>query len=340
MGIVFIRRRAQPAEATVGIMQVLRHVDRSSSIRCPVMTVGNFDGVHLGHRALLRKVIEDAQSRGGASVVLTFDPHPLKIVAPAIAPRMLLARRDKMGLLRDVGIDFTIIQKFTPSFCDLAAEEFVQRYVTGLGTQSLWVGRDFRFGKGRTGTVEELRAWGPQSGFEVKIIEEVMKANRRVSSSRIRDLIETGDVNAVQRYLGRYHFIVGRVVRGQQRGRELGFPTANLLSRSEVMPPDGIYATFVELGGQHFPSVTSVGWNPTFGDGPRTIETHILGFDANIYGRRLRLFFLDRIRDEKKFSSVELLVGQIRQDVIDAQSVFHRADMEELSMLDKEVRFT
>jgi riboflavin kinase/FMN adenylyltransferase len=321
-------------------MQILRNVDRIPSIRSPVMTVGNFDGVHLGHQALLRRVIEDARSRGGASVVLTFDPHPLKIIAPRVAPRLILTRRDKMGLLRDVGVDFTIMQRFTPGFCNLAAEEFIRRYVAGIGTRSLWVGRDFRFGRGRTGTVNDLLSWGPRAGFEVKIIEEVVKSKRRISSSRIRDLIETGNVNAAQRYLGRYHFIVGRVVQGHQRGRELGFPTANLLSRSEVVPADGIYATFVEFGGRRFPSVTSIGLNPTFGEGPRTIETHILGFDENAYGRRLRLFFVDRIRGEKKFESVELLVAQIRQDIVDADRVFHRTDKDKAGILDKEVQFT
>jgi len=321
-------------------MQILRNVDRSLSIPHPVMTIGNFDGVHLGHQALLRKVIEDAESRRGASVVLTFDPHPLKILAPRVAPRLLLTRRDKMGLLRDAGIALTIIQRFTPSFCNLAGEEFIRRYVSGIGARSLWVGRDFRFGKGRAGTVDDLLAWGPRAGFEVKIIEEVVGSTTRISSSRIRDLIETGNVNMAQRFLGRYHFIVGRVVQGHRRGRKLGFPTANLLSESEVVPIDGIYATFVEFGGRRFPSVTSIGWNPTFGKGPKTIETHILGFDGNAYGRRVRLFFVDRIRGEKKFESVELLVAQIRQDIVDAHGVLSRVEKDKAGVLDKEVQFS
>jgi riboflavin kinase/FMN adenylyltransferase len=298
--------------------------------------------VHLGHQALLEKVIEDAKSRGGASVVLTFDPHPLKIIAPQVAPRLILSRRDRLGLLRDVGIDYTIVQKFVPAFYNLVADEFIRRYVCGIGACSIWVGRDFRFGKGRAGTVDKLLSWGYRKGFEVKIIEEVIASKGRISSSRIRELIETGDVNMARRYLGRYHFILGRVVQGHRRGRELGFPTANLLTVSEVVPAEGIYATFVEFGRKRFPSVSSIGWNPTFGAGPKTIETHILGFNGELYGRKLRLFFIDRLRGEKKFETVELLAAQIRQDVMDARRVFDRAVKETpglLGALDKEVRF-
>jgi len=324
-------------------MQIVRNVERTPAISRPVMTIGNFDGVHLGHQALLEKVIEDAESRGGASVVLTFDPHPLKILAPRVAPRLILALRDRLVLLRKVGIDVTIIQRFTPAFYNLAASEFVRRYVSGIGTRSLWVGRDFRFGKGRAGNVDNLVSWGRSEGFEVKIVEEVVAASQRISSSRIRHLIDTGEVAVARRYLGRCHFIRGRVVRGHQRGRGLGFPTANLATRSEVVPADGIYASFVEFGGESFPSVTSIGWNPTFGEGCKTIETHILGFNGDLYGRSLCLFFVERIRGEKKFDSVDLLVAQIRQDIVDARRAFKRAVKDSpalLDMLDKAVHFT
>lgn len=324
-------------------MQIVRNVERTPAIRQPVMTIGNFDGVHIGHQALLRKVIEDAQSRGGSSVVLTFDPHPLKILAPRFAPRLILALRDRLRLLRDVGIDYTIIQRFTPAFYNLAAREFVRRFVSGIGTRSLWVGRDFRFGKGRSGTVHDLISWGVEDGFEVRIIEEIVASKARVSSSRIRHLIESGDVSLARRYLGRCHFVLGRVVRGQQRGRDLGFPTANLSTTSEVIPADGIYATFVEFGGERFPSVTSIGWNPTFEDGLKTIETHILGFAGDLYGRSLRLFFIERLRGEKKFESIELLVAQIRQDIVDAHRVFSEAVQENPALhdlLDKSLQCT
>lgn len=307
------------------------------------MTIGNFDGVHLGHHALLKRVIEDAEARGGTSVVLTFDPHPLKILAPRIAPRLILSLPDRLRLLREVGIDCVMIQRFTPAFYNLPAREFVRRFVSGIGTRCLWVGRDFRFGKDRGGTVQDLLSWGAAEGFEVKIIEEVIALKTRISSSRIRALIEAGEVNRAARYLGRYHFICGRVMRGRQRGRDLGFPTANLATRSEVVPADGIYATFVEFGGERFPSVTSIGWNPTFGEGAKTIETHILEFDGDLYGRGLKLLFVERIRSEEKFASIELLVTQIRQDIIDAHRIFDRAAKETpglLDMLDKAPQVT
>ena len=292
------------------------------------MTIGNFDGVHLGHQDVLRRVMEDARERGGSSAVLTFEPHPLRIVAPRFAPRLILTRRDKLALLRRVGIDCVVIQRFTPSFCQLPARDFVDRYLAGLGVETLWVGEDFRFGKGRAGTVGELMRWGPAAGMEVKVIEAVAESKQAISSSRIRALLEEGRVDVARRQLGRSHFIEGTVERGHQRGRELGFPTANVRSRTEVVPGNGIYATVVETAGRRLPSVTSIGVNPTFGAGPRTIETYILDFDEDLYGRRLRVLFVERLREERNFPSVDQLVRQIEDDVAHARRVLSRTRTE------------
>ncbi len=289
------------------------------------MTIGNFDGVHLGHQDLLRRVIADARARGGSSVVLTFEPHPLKFLAPEYAPRLILSRKDKLALLRRAGIDCVVIQRFTPSFCAVPAREFVNRYLAGLGVEALWVGEDFRFGKDRAGTVSDLMEWGPAAGMEVKVIGPVAESEHAVSSSRIRALLEEGRVEVARRQLGRSHFVEGTVERGHQRGRELGFPTANVRSRTEIVPANGIYATVVETGGQRLPSVTSVGVNPTFGAGPRTIETYILDFDGDLYGRRLRVFFVEKLREERNFPSVDQLVRQIEDDVVLARRVLARA---------------
>ncbi len=288
------------------------------------MTIGNFDGVHLGHQDLLRRVMADARERGGSSVVLTFEPHPLRFLAPKFAPRLILARKDKLALLRRMGIDCVVIQRFTPGFCAVTAHEFVHRYLAGLGVEVLWVGEDFRFGKDRAGTVGDLMKWGRAKGMEVKVIEPVAEAEHAISSSRIRALLEEGRVEVARRQLGRSHFIEGTVVRGHQRGREIGFPTANVRSRTEIVPANGIYATVVETGGRRLPSVTSVGVNPTFGAGPRTIETYILDFDGDLYGRRLRLFFVERLREERNFPSVDELVRQIKDDVVLARRVLRR----------------
>ena len=310
-------------------MQILRHGKRN--IVRPVVTIGNFDGVHLGHQDLLRRVMEDARSRSGSSVVLTFEPHPLRILAPRFAPRLILTRRDKLALLRGAGIDCVVIQRFTPAFRALSAREFVDRYLVRLGVEVLWVGEDFRFGKDRAGTVNELMEWGPAAGMEIKVIPEVADSDQAISSSRIRTLVEEGRVDAAQRHLGRSHFVSGRVVRGHQRGRELGFPTANVHTRTEVVPANGIYATLVQVGGRCLDSVTSVGVNPTFGAGPRTIETHILDFEEDLYGRRLQVFFVERLREERNFPSVQELVRQIEADIVDARLVLGGIGAESLT---------
>lgn len=303
-------------------MQVLRHV--THPLVRPVMTIGNFDGVHLGHQDLLRRVMEDARSRAGSAVVLTFEPHPLKILAPGFAPRLILARKDKLALLRHVGIDCVVIQRFTASFCALSPHDFVSRYLVRLGVERLWVGDDFRFGKDRAGTVRELVTWGLAAGMEIEIIPAVADSDHAVSSSRIRALLEEGRVDTARRQLGRCHFIEGSVGRGHQRGRELGFPTANVRSRTEVVPANGIYATLVQVGGRQMHGVTSIGVNPTFGSGPRTIETHLLDFKEDLYGRRVQVFFVERLREERKFPSVEGLVRQIEEDIVHARRVLSR----------------
>ena len=310
-------------------MQILRHVKHE--IVRPVVTIGNFDGVHLGHQDLLRRIMEDARSRGGSAVVLTFEPHPLKILAPSFAPRLILTRKDKLALLRSVGIDFVVIQRFTPAFCALSAHEFVNRYLAGLGVEVLWVGEDFRFGKDRAGTVDELMRWGPAAGMEIKVISPVADSDQAISSSRIRTLVEEGRVDTARRHLGRSHFITGAVVKGHQRGRELGFPTANVRTRTEVVPANGIYATLVRVGGRVLDSVTSIGVNPTFGPGARTIETHILDFEEDLYGRRVQVFFVERLREERNFPSVRELVRQIEADVVDARFVLAGVGAESLT---------
>ncbi|MFQ5682620.1 MAG: bifunctional riboflavin kinase/FAD synthetase [Candidatus Binatia bacterium] len=304
-------------------MEIYRHIeDRNLSIPNPILTMGNFDGIHLGHQALLRRVIREAKAKGGRSVVLTFEPHPLKILAPGHAPRMILTHKDKMRLLQAFGLDVVIVQTFDQTFAELEAEEFVRRYlIDKLKVDKLWVGRDLRFGRGRKGGAEELVRWGAEGGFGVGIVDSIQLGDARISSSHIRKLIEQGNVHEVNRFLGRYHFVSGRISSGHQRGRGLGFPTANLVAQTEVLPPDGIYATFLQVGGQRWPSVTSIGLNPTFGEGPRTIECYIFDFEQDLYGRHVQLFFIKRIREEKKFPSADLLVEQIKQDVSRAKKI-------------------
>jgi riboflavin kinase/FMN adenylyltransferase len=310
-------------------MEIFRHIeDRRLRLTRSIVTMGNFDGLHLGHQCLVRNAVEDAHRLGIPSVVLTFEPHPLKILAPERAPKLILAHKDKMQLLQSFGIDIVVIQTFDTSFASLQPGTFARNFlIDRLHIEKIWVGRDFRFGQGRKGTISDLVGWGAELGFNVGAVDPILVGGVRVSSSRIRHLVEEGRVDEAEPMLGRYHFISGKVVTGHQRGRGLGFPTANISTRTEVIPLDGIYATMVEIGPEHRLSVSNIGVNPTFGMGPRTVESFILDFDDDIYGKPLKLYFVKRIRAEKKFTSVEQLVAQMHDDVKSARAIFDRLEL-------------
>ena len=238
-----------------------------------------------------------------------------------------------MTLLQSFGVDAVIVQTFDAAFAGVEAQEFIREYLMRrIGVRKMWVGKDLRFGKARKGRVEDLMRWGKKAGFEVGVIEPVQLEGHRVSSSRIRTLIEHGEVRSAGKYLGRYHFISGRVVSGHGRGRRLGYPTANIVPRTEVLPADGIYASIVQAGARQRRSVTSVGLNPTFGEGPRTIESYIFDFDGDLYDQPVKLFFVERVREERKFSSAELLVEQIERDVSSAQEILRGIELPETAL--------
>jgi riboflavin kinase/FMN adenylyltransferase len=310
-------------------MEILRHIeDRGLSVSGSVVTMGNFDGIHLGHQVLIRNAVAESTSSRVSSVVLTFEPHPLKILVPERAPRLILTHKDKMQLLRGFGVDIVIIQPFDRRFAAIEPVDFVRDFlVERLRVKKIWVGRDLRFGRARKGHVDDLIRWGGEFGFEVGVVEPILLNGIRVSSSCIRRMIEQGEVDKVEPALGRYHFISGNVVGGHRRGRDLGFPTANIASRTEVIPTDGIYATVLQVKGDSWLSVSSVGLNPTFGNGPRTIESFIFDFADDIYNEPVKLSFVRRIRDERKFTNVGDLVMQINEDVNDARGIFQELGM-------------
>jgi riboflavin kinase/FMN adenylyltransferase len=296
--------------------------DQQLSVTGSVVTLGNFDGIHLGHQALIRHTVEESKRLGYPSIVLTFEPHPLKVLAPERAPRLLLTYQDKLDLFQTYGVDIVVAQRFDRQFASITAEDFVRRFLVGrLRTKKLWVGRDLRFGQGRKAGTEDLIRMAPEVGFQVGVLDPISSNGVRISSSRIRGLVETGCVDEVQAMLGRYHFVSGRVVTGQGRGRKLGFPTANISIQTEVIPLNGIYATLIEVNNRGWPSVSSVGVNPTFGEGPRTVESFIFDLDSDIYGETAKLFFVKRIRDEKKFATVEDLIAQMHGDVDHAKAI-------------------
>ena len=305
-------------------MQIIRHIDENSqNLTGSVVTLGNFDGIHRGHQALIGGAVSDSKQIGVPSVVLTFEPHPLRVLAPERAPKLILAPKDKMQILQSLGVDVVAVQHFDLAFAKRSAEEFVSDLlVRRLKARKIWVGRDLRFGQGRKGTVDDLIRWGRDLAFDVAVVEPILVQGNRVSSSRIRELVSKGRVDEVKDMLGRYHFVSGRVVEGNRRGRELGFPTANIAARTEVLPSDGIYATLFHIDTRVLLSVSSIGRNPTFGPGPRTVESFIIDFDEAIYGKTVRLSFIKRIRDEVRFSSIPELIAQIRSDVQSAEAIF------------------
>jgi riboflavin kinase / FMN adenylyltransferase len=311
-------------------MQFVRHLNESGwNLASAVLTLGNFDGLHLGHRALIEGAVADAMRLDVPSVVLTFEPHPLKVLAPERAPKLILCHKDKLRMLQSFAVSIVAVQPFDRNFANVDAEEFVRNsLIERLKAKKIWVGRDFRFGRGRKAGVEELIRWGGQHGFEVTAVEPVIVDGERVSSSRVRQLLADGRVREAKSMLGRYHFVSGRVVEGLRRGRRIGYPTANIAPWTEVLPQDGIYATLFHIAGRSLLSVSSVGRNPTFGEGPRTVESHIMDFDDNIYAQEVSLSYVERLRPEAKFESVPALIAQIDQDVLNAQAVFQRLNLQ------------
>ena len=310
-------------------MEVFRDIEDSPRPELKtVVTMGNFDGIHLGHQALVGNAVAEAKQWRTKSVVFTFEPHPLKLLAPERAPRMIVNRQDKIDMLQALGVDVIIVQTFDHRFANIEAEDFVRRYLLErLNLSKIWLGRDLRFGRARQGDAEDLIRWGSELGFSVGIVEPILIQGKRISSSRIRQLIEQGRVDEVQPMLGRYHFISGTVVSGHRRGRNMGFPTANLAAATELLPQDGIYATVLELQDHHWLSVSSVGHNPTFGQGSRTVEAYILDFTQDIYGEPVKLSFVQRIREERRFAQIEELVTQMHEDVQAARAIFDQLSL-------------
>jgi riboflavin kinase / FMN adenylyltransferase len=287
------------------------------------VTIGKFDGLHAGHRRVLAGVREAATSDGLVSTVLTFDRNPLSVIAPQRCPDALVSNRQKRELLAEAGIDATVMLTFDAAFSRQSADSFVRDILVGaLHTRIVFVGADFRFGAHGTGDVALLQKLGPELGFEVRIVEAMKsEGTRRVSATWIRELLSNGDVETAARLLGRAATVRGVVVRGEQRGRTLGFPTANLSPQLEgFIPADGVYAGWLTLDGQALPAAISVGNNPTFAGVPeRQVEAHVLDRELDLYDREVEVSFVSRIRGMEKFDGIEALVEQIDRDVAEAR---------------------
>jgi riboflavin kinase/FMN adenylyltransferase len=291
-----------------------------------VLALGNFDGLHRGHIKIIERVRRVALERGGTSLVLTFDPHPPRIVRPDKAPPLLMTLDQKIEALGKAGIQGVAIVTFTHELSRWEPETFVRTVlVDWLRVAEVWVGADFLFGRDRSGNFTVLRTLGAQYGYRAEKIDPVRYKEFVVSSTRIRRLVAEGRVDEASALLGHHFYIDGRVVRGAGRGRELGVPTANLESANELIPPHGVYATTAVVDGVIHPSVTNIGLRPTFGSTPNTtIEVHILGLSADLYDHKVRLGFVQRLRDERRFPDVDALKTQIEADVRRAGRLFDR----------------
>lgn len=298
-------------------MKVFRHLSEiKARLGNAVVTIGNFDGVHLGHREIFRTVKKAAREIGGCSVIVTFDPHPLKLLAPEKAPLLLNTLAEKELLIDASGIDYLVIIPFDRTFAAISAEEFVRDVlVEKLGTKRLVIGYDYAFGRGREGNVDLLRTLGEKHGFSVEVMEAVGDVETVFSSSRVRAMILDGNVKEIVSLLGRHYTIGGQVIPGHNRGRGFGFPTANIRTEKELIPKKGVYAVKVRVDEIVYDGACNIGCNPTFGDDGISIEVFVFDFDGDLYDKEIRLFFVDRLRDEKKFADVQELVKAIENDV-------------------------
>ena len=295
-----------------------------SKLPYPVVALGNFDGLHLGHQAIIRQVTERAKEMQGTSIVFTLEPHPLKVLAPERMPKLLTNFNEKMALLEALGIEVVVCAKFTKAFSIQTPRQFVKRYLRqGIKAREVYAGYDFAFGKDREGRAIDLKKIGEEMGTQVEIIGPVMKDGVIVSASRIREYLQAGRVAEAARLLGRPYSIKGKVRGGFQRGRKLGFPTANLYPpQEEAVPADGVYVTETLLGMEPTPSVTYIGTQPTFGRYPRRMEVHLLNERKRLYGKTLRVVFFDWLRGEMTFSNKLELIAQIERDVYQAKNYF------------------
>ena len=288
----------------------------------PVLTLGNFDGVHLGHQAIIDKVVSRAREIGGTSIAFTFEPHPLKVIAPERSPKLLNTFHGKMRLFEAAGIDIVICATFTRAFADQNPTDFAREILHDkIGVREVYVGYDYAFGKGREGSIDSLKRMGDLYGFAVGVVEAVRVNSIVVSSSVIRDLISNCRVEEAARLLGRYYSIDGEVVHGSQRGQHLGFPTANLNTANEVVPGYGVYAVLARIGRCAYKGVASIGVRPTFDSGPVSVEVHLFNFHDDVYGKPMELSFVKYLRSEQRFSDASALVRQIHEDVLKAEEV-------------------
>jgi riboflavin kinase / FMN adenylyltransferase len=308
-------------------MRLFHGTDNAKIARPTVLTLGVFDGLHLGHQLIMKTIVERARATSAVPTVITFDPHPRALLHPESAPPLLQTFDQKIEALGVLGIEQTIVIHFDQNFAQIRAEDFLRSVIADrLHAKEVYLGCGFAFGHGREGNIDLLRTVSQSLGFFADEVPELRLRGRRVSSSRIRELLQQGRVNLARRMLGRPYGVEGRVVRGAERGATLGFPTANLHPQNRVIPRNGVYVTATLIDGQWRRSVTNIGTRPTFGSANESsVETFVMNWSGDLYGDVVRVRFLHRLREEQKFGSIEELKSQIDRDVARAQNYFERA---------------
>jgi riboflavin kinase/FMN adenylyltransferase len=308
-------------------MNIFRGIDHAEIRRPAALTLGVFDGLHLGHQEIVRTVVERALLVDAAPTLITFDPHPRQVLKPGTAPPLLQTFNQKMEGLKLLGIEQVVVLEFNPALAALSAEEFVRQFIVeGLAAREVYLGKGFAFGHERRGNIELLRQLSREHGFLAAEVPEVQLRGHRISSTMIRRLLKAGRVNLARRMLGRAYGIEGIVIQGHGIGKQLLFPTANLAFQNRVLPADGVYVTLALIDGLWHRSVTNIGKRPTFGgEAESKVETHVIDFDSDLYGKTIRVRVLHRLRGEKKFSGVDELRAQIASDRARAVRYFDSA---------------
>ena len=304
-------------------MQHYRSLE-DTSLENSWLSIGVFDGVHLGHQEIIRHLTAAAHAGKGPAVVLTFWPHPAVVLGKQHVMKCLTTPEERAGLLGDLGVDVVVTQPFTPELANLTAGEFMRVVSRHLGVRSLWVGYDFALGRGREGTADRLAEIGEELGYEVQTLGPVRNGGDVLSSSLIRQRVADGEVARASESLGRYYALSGPVVHGDGRGKKINIPTANIAYlQGKVIPANGVYATWAWVSGSRYPAATNIGINPTFTPDKQTpnVEAHLLDFESDLYDRQVRLEFVERLRDELKFSSVEALLEQIHADILRTREI-------------------
>lgn len=311
------------------MMKIWNGIDDYPADAAPaVATVGNYDGVHLGHQRILASVTDDARSRDALSLLITFDPHPLAVVAPSRRPRLLCTRRQKLERLEESGLDGVLAIRFDSELAALSGEEFFGSFLLRrIPLMAIHVGSGFRFGKNRGGDLALLDSLGGRLGFEVIEVPPVRVDEEIVSSTAIRAAVADGNVRRAAALLGRPYEIEGEVVTGDGRGRGLGFPTANIATDSELIPASGVYVSEAATVDGRFASVTNVGSRPTFGEGTPVVETHLIGYEGDLYHERISLRLFERLRDEQRFAGPGELADQIARDRAAAEAYFRNLEV-------------